>query len=85
MNYRICPRQAFDMAHNGLNMFLTEYPHMDEKQRAEIRKLIEHFSEPQMYRNKIRRPALSCQMGQDDVIHITSHIVCTTNPIEKKI
>jgi len=68
---RICPPDVFNMAHNGLNLFLTEYPYMDEEQRAKIQQLIEHFSKPEIYRNKVRRPALLCEARQDGSILIT--------------
>lgn len=73
---RICPTDVFREAHNGLNLFLTEYPHMDGEQRGKIQQLVEHFSKPEFYRKKVRRPALLCQARQDGVILIT--------PIEKR-
>lgn len=75
MSTRICPNDIFTIAHNGLNMFLTEYPHMNEAQKAKIRQLIEHFSKPEFYRKKMRRPALLCQMRQDDAILITPQTI----------
>ena len=80
---RICPDDVFSIAHNGLNLFLTEYPHMNEEQKAKIRQLVEHFSKPQFYRKKVRRPALLCQARQDGLILITPKIIRTINPIEK--
>ena len=68
---RICLNEVFTLAHNGLNMFLTEYPHMNEEQMEKIRQLIEHFSKPEYHRNKVRRPALLCRTGQDGAIFIT--------------
>lgn len=43
---------------------------MNEEQRAKIKKLIEHFSKPEFYRKKVRRPALLCQVRQDGAILI---------------
>lgn len=77
---RICPNDAFAIAHNGLNIFLTEYPHMNEEQREEIRQLVESFSKPGLHRKKIRRPALICQARQDGSILITPNIVRTIQP-----
>lgn len=76
---RICPDDMFTIAHNGLNMFLMEYPHMNEEQRAKIQQLIEHFSKPEISRKKVRRPALLCQVRQDGAILITPK---TIDPIQ---
>ena len=72
---RVCPDEIFTIAHNGLNTFLTEYPHMSEEQIAEIRQLIEHFAKPEYYRKKMRRPALLCRTRQDGSILITPKII----------
>ncbi len=44
---------------------------MSEEQRAKIRKLVEHFSKPEIFRKKVRRPALLCRAKQDGAILIT--------------
>lgn len=63
-------------------MFLTEYPHMSEEQRAKIQELVEHFSKPEFYRKKVRRPALLCQARPDGSILITPNTIRTVT--EKK-
>jgi hypothetical protein len=72
---RTCPDFVFREAHNGLNLFLTEYPYMDEAQQEKIRKLIAHFSEPQICRNRVQRPALFCKAGSDGALLITPQFV----------
>jgi len=74
---RISSDYLFSIAYNGLNMFLTEYPHMDEKQREEVCKLVDQFAEPDIYHNKVRRPALLCEARQDGAILITPNFVQT--------
>ena len=80
---RICPDDMFAIAHNGLSMFLTEYPHMNEAQRTKIQQLIDRFSKPEFYRKKIRRPALLCEARQDGSIFITPNTICTVDSIQK--
>ena len=74
---RDCPDSMFAVASNGLNMFLTEYPHMNEEQMDKIRQLIDHFSKPEIFRKKERRPALLCRARQDGSILITPKTIRT--------
>lgn len=74
---RICPKNAFAIAYNGLSIFLTEFPHMNEEQRAEVHSLIKKYSKPMFYRNKECRPALLCKVRQDGTILITPHTIST--------
>lgn len=67
---RKCPHTMFMEAHNGLNLFLSQYPHMDEEQMAKIRELVDRFSRPDIYRNKIRRQGLLCKSNPDGVLFI---------------
>ena len=78
---RICPDEVFAIAHNGLNMFLTEYPHMNKEQRAKIQQLVERFSRPEFHRKKVRRPALMCQARQDGSLLITPQIIKTADAL----
>lgn len=87
---RICPDDMFALAHNGLSTFLTEYPHMNEEQMDKIRQLIDNFSKPEIFRKKVRRPALLCRTGQDGAILITPKTLITAkistivDPIQNK-
>ena len=72
---RTCPPEIFREAHNGLNLFLTEYPHMTEEQIEEICKLVDYFARPQYYHKKIRRPELLCRSRPDGVLLIAPRFV----------
>jgi hypothetical protein len=77
---RICPPDAFREAHNGLSLFLSQYPYMDEAQRAKIRNLIDRFSRPEIWRNKVRRQGLLCRAAPDGVLAITPHFIKSIAP-----
>jgi len=68
---RICPEEIFTQAHNGLSLFLSEYPHMSKEQRSKICELIEHFALPQYRQRVLRRPGLRCKSRPDGVLFIS--------------
>jgi hypothetical protein len=70
---RSCPKEIFQEAHNGLNLFLNEYPYMDEEQRAKIAKLVEHFSQPRIRQGIERRPGMLCKVAPGGVLLIAPH------------
>lgn len=72
---RLCLPEIFMEAHNGLNLFLNEYPYMDEEQRAQIRLLIEHFARPAIKKKKIRRPGMLCKVAPGGVLLIAPQFV----------
>jgi len=72
---RHCPREIFQEAHNGLNLFLNEYPFMDEAQRAKIAELVERFSRPYNKQGTERRPGMLCKVAPDGVLLIAPRFV----------
>jgi len=62
---RDCHSMVFDEAYNGLSVFLTEYPHMNEEQKLKIRNLVKKFSMPLIKGGLLKRPAISCDIQSD--------------------
>lgn len=65
---RLCLPEIFQEAHSGLNLFLGEYPYMNEGQMEEIRELVEHFSRPLIKCRKMRRPGMLYKVSPRGVL-----------------
>ncbi len=69
----MCPKEAFDVAANGLSFFLSQYPHMNEEQLTKIEEVIRHYAKPEVRRGATRRQPLQCSVGPDGSLHISRH------------
>ena len=71
----MCPKEAFDVALNGLSFFLSQYPHMDEEQLDQVKSVIRTHSNPYYKQGKLLRQALQCSVGSDGTLHISPAFV----------
>jgi len=77
----MCPKEAFNEASNGLNFFLSQFPHMDEDQKTKIEDIICLYSQP-FDKKKMYRQALQCSVGSDGTLHISPIFKNSSNPEE---
>jgi hypothetical protein len=68
---RECHEVVFQQASNGLNLFLNEYPYMNEDQKQRIEEMIEVCSKSLIHHGNIRRQAVQCKVQPDGSIVIS--------------